>query len=520
MGTADFLPNDPDALGSFRKDATVRVRVTTTASDLATVRLSARYGTETAFEVTASTGCVAAVRCEEFVLDLSRVPMNAFRGPVEVTAVGEDTLGNPGTVAAPLSLPVSRWNWARRVAQNTFASLTSVPAIGAGGRLFLAVSAGTNPGVVVVNADGSPGWAQPDTFVEGVVAVGRGTGSNEYVFYQPRGGASKALNAQSGALVQPCGAGTVGTSAGGVVLLAEGSAQVAGVSLQRGITNNRASQNEPGALRCLASVGEQAGVSSPGNLVAGAGAVYFVSTSGKLRLIDVAPGISPEFGTLDAGVVGGGNGLALLTATTVAGGGAFSKLFAYAVSNSTLDSAVDAWPSGATLGPPISAPSIGVAGVYASLRSGTDAVEVVRVDKLTGALSAQSSSLVAGTVQSSFNGFGVGSPTLGEGGLMYVIDEVGALFVLPQNFTTSASPSWGVALPSVVAGNVSASPTLDCNRGVPGSETGVFYVATESGWLVSYLIDSKGLDPLAPWPKYARDARNTGNFSGPPIGCP
>lgn len=52
------------------------------------------------------------------------------------------------------------------------------------------------------------------------------------------------------------------------------------------------------------------------------------------------------------------------------------------------------------------------------------------------------------------------------------------------------------------------------------SNSGVLYIATESGWLVSYLVDSAGLQPGAPWPKFARDARNTGNFNGPPIDCP
>ena len=43
----------------------------------------------------------------------------------------------------------------------------------------------------------------------------------------------------------------------------------------------------------------------------------------------------------------------------------------------------------------------------------------------------------------------------------------------------------------------------------------MLYVATESGWVVSYLVDARGLDPSAPWPKFARDERNTGNFEAP-----
>ncbi|PZR13332.1 MAG: hypothetical protein DI536_13700 [Archangium gephyra] len=115
---------------------------------------------------------------------------------------------------------------------------------------------------------------------------------------------------------------------------------------------------------------------------------------------------------------------------------------------------------------------------------------------------------------------GVPTPALGEGGRLYAVDEAGGLFVLPQNFSTSANATWAVALPAALTSPVVASPALDCNRRRSNSESGVIYIATENGWLVSYIVDSKGLDPMAPWPKYARDARNTGNFNGPAIGCP
>jgi hypothetical protein len=102
-----------------------------------------------------------------------------------------------------------------------------------------------------------------------------------------------------------------------------------------------------------------------------------------------------------------------------------------------------------------------------------------------------------------------------------VADEDGDLFVLRQDRIADGGSDWPmVTLPAAVAGTVSASLTLDCNRRVPASQSGILYIATESGWLVSYIVDSKGLDPTAPWPKYQRDARNTGNLQGPPVGCP
>ena len=66
-------------------------------------------------------------------------------------------------------------------------------------------------------------------------------------------------------------------------------------------------------------------------------------------------------------------------------------------------------------------------------------------------------------------------------------------------------------------------PTLDCNRRRPGSGTGILYVATDTHSLAAIVVDSPGLDPNAPWPKYQRTAGNVGNtatsFALNP-GCP
>jgi hypothetical protein len=115
----------------------------------------------------------------------------------------------------------------------------------------------------------------------------------------------------------------------------------------------------------------------------------------------------------------------------------------------------------------------------------------------------------------------VPTPVAGQGRRLYVADDQGTLFVLHQDRIADAGSDWpAVALPSPANGTVSASLTLDCNRRQPASQSGILYIATESGWLVSYIVDSKGLDATAPWPKYQRDARNTANLAGPAIGCP
>jgi hypothetical protein len=49
---------------------------------------------------------------------------------------------------------------------------------------------------------------------------------------------------------------------------------------------------------------------------------------------------------------------------------------------------------------------------------------------------------------------------------------------------------------------------------------GVLYAVTRGGRLYSLVVDSRGLDTSAPWPKYQHDARNTGNPSTPISSCP
>ena len=55
------------------------------------------------------------------------------------------------------------------------------------------------------------------------------------------------------------------------------------------------------------------------------------------------------------------------------------------------------------------------------------------------------------------------------------------------------------------------------------SSTGILYIAFSSGAVVALIVDSPGLDPTSPWPKYQRTAGNHGNAAAVfPLndGCP
>jgi hypothetical protein len=118
--------------------------------------------------------------------------------------------------------------------------------------------------------------------------------------------------------------------------------------------------------------------------------------------------------------------------------------------------------------------------------------------------------------------YAIASPVLGKGSLGYVADLDGGLTV----FSTSKDGGGGWS-DGIGSGQVVAAPALDCLRDGAdaglGAKFGVLYVATMNGTVVAIVVDSPGLDPNAQWPKYQRDATNSGNASlGLPLnpGCP
>ncbi|MBK7862499.1 MAG: hypothetical protein IPJ65_28610 [Archangiaceae bacterium] len=517
----DFVPSDD---GGFRKDETIQVRVTSPDLDLSAVQLSARYGSATALALSTSTNCGdGGVACREFSVDLSKVEMPAFRGDVVLSASGMDDLGNAQRASTSATARVTRWQWARRVG---VAAIKATPAIGNGGRLFVGLSSMTDSGVIAVNPDGGVAWpGVADEPVVGVIAVGRGA-SGEYVFYQSATatskGTMKTLLASSGAdgplLCPGGGAGTTNGNEGGVALFAENTAAVASIAIQADTTDSRARVLVAEPQNCAPTTTLQS-ILAPGNVVASGSTAALIGSDGNLRVLDFN-GTSVALRAINQSVggVGLGTGLAMLSSTRVVGGGPGNgRIFALDISGTTM--APDAWDAGVTLSTPTSSPVVGQSDVFSLIRSSSGKVRLIRLASANGAELARTSELAASTFPST----SAPSPVLGSNSKLYAVDPAGSLFVVPTAFAPDAGADWSAPLPTAVAGTVTASPTLDCNRRRPSSQTAVLYLATESGWLVSYLVDAtpgQALDPSAPWPKYARDSRNTGNFNGPAIGCP
>lgn len=522
----DFLPVDP-AGAACRKDEVVTVEVRAADRDMVQAELTAQLGDGGVQRLDGGVDCsTSSYACRSFAVDLSALPMPSFRGSVSFGARGVDRFGNIGSAANAVQLAVTRWQWATRVMTGNGAIVRATPSIGSGGRLFIGTAAGTMTGVVSFDSDGGARWTQSGGPVVGVTATGRDENS-EYVFWHSSNGSPpKFASAETGAPgASSCGTGSSGeTNEGGVTVVNSGSAGLAAVSVTSGTTGSRVSALNVAGQICVTST-QTAAVLAPANIISNAGILYFADSNGMLRAAtyngaSLILGASQSLG--GTGVV---NGLAMLSGSTVAGGGGgpgIGRLFGY----DHAASFSDIFQNAPTLSTPVSGIIHTQHGAVAAVRkSGTSELQLVRVNATNGAAIAQTETLTFGSMVAAFTDNLVASPLAGSAGLLYVVDRNGQSFVMPQLFLSTSQPIWAASLPSELgAQKVSASPTLDCNRRKPTSNTGVLYIATEGGWLVSYLVDSKTLDPTAPWPKFARDVRNTGNFSGPAIsgegGCP
>lgn len=111
------------------------------------------------------------------------------------------------------------------------------------------------------------------------------------------------------------------------------------------------------------------------------------------------------------------------------------------------------------------------------------------------------------------------APLFGEKGLIYVAEEDGGLSSWDSALNLLWREDIGIA-------GAEASPTIDCSRDNNGSaipgRPGVLYVAGTNGFVNAIIVDSKGLDTTAAWPKYQHDPRNTGNSATPlsEFACP
>lgn len=114
------------------------------------------------------------------------------------------------------------------------------------------------------------------------------------------------------------------------------------------------------------------------------------------------------------------------------------------------------------------------------------------------------------------------APVIGRDGTVYVATESGSL----QAFDSQLRQLWGMPPPTTGTLDFDVGPTIDCARdalGAPSAGPGTLYaIGKANGTLYSVIVDSRGIDRSAPWPKFQRNTRNTGSVDDPQsdVVCP
>jgi hypothetical protein len=110
------------------------------------------------------------------------------------------------------------------------------------------------------------------------------------------------------------------------------------------------------------------------------------------------------------------------------------------------------------------------------------------------------------------------NPVIGAGEHIYSISADGTLVV---SGAATLSEEWRENGFFPVASSKLAQPALDVLRSGATPQCrglGVLYVSSAkagAATVTAVLVDSQGLEPAAPWPKFQRDNANSGNLSRP-----
>jgi hypothetical protein len=495
---------------AWHRDELLTVRVRTDDPDVAfeTVKVSmqgvgaeSRPGAVTEAAPVAQTSSCGEKYCGRAEVDLSAPELKAFRGTFTVRVVGKDRAGNLGE--AELGVPVTRWRWSYD-AKNP---LRATPAIGSKGTVYVGTAFGADS-LHAVQPDGSRRWKAP--FAAGVIigspAVGV-TDGGDAIFVAGRGATATRLYAldAEGQVTDSCSAAAVAADAS--LALASWSGKLTAVAvmnrafsatdgpglaaLQRGVTGLDG--------RCVTAPSGQAAF--PANVVVRGNEVFYGTASGNVVAYAWADGSwTKKFWVSLAPQTA--RGLALVGDRIVGGAGAgvgLGSLFRL----STAGGAPGYFPTGTTQAPAWSA-AVSAAGEVFYGQDGNDGVFPPQQPRLLKASMDGDSALASAET----HGVAKGAPALGKGGLLYSATLGGELTALDAVLNAQ----WSLT----GLGEVEASPALDCRRGpdgapVAGARTGVLYLAAGNGKLYSVVVDSPGIDPTAPWPKYQRDPRNSGN---------
>jgi hypothetical protein len=365
------------------------------------------------------------------------------------------------------------------------AGLASSPAVGSGGTLYF----GAGNSLATLGRDGAPGWSAPTGALKSAVAVGMADAGTELVFYSDESVGFGVLLASDGGVLNACSDGPIGAQPSPALVWTTISGEPALTAL---MVRNTFPQPALTAFRGLA--GASCAQQLLFGFTAGLGNAAVVNASTALHsapsgeVVELTfdgsawspTGVAPSLANPQHGLA-----LDVALASALTHGSRVGRFPLPLDAGQPLQAAGNTWGHVAVL-----APGVWWAG------SSSDGGTLHRFGPNAVAASAALTAPLAT------------APVLGAAGLVYTVAADGALEV---RSTQDLALRWRLLL----GGAVLANPTLDVGRAADGakacSRPGTFYVLTASGQLFALLVDSRGLEPTAPWPRFQRDPRNTGN---------
>lgn len=464
--------------------------------------------------------------CRSATVNLSVPEMRAFRGIMVLRVTGADGAGNVGT--ASKDVKVTRWKWAFDATESIF----STPAVGAQGTIYFGTNLLNGTGkTFAVDPNGEQVWRALTGDVAGSPAVGAFTSGKEYVYVAAKKGATPilyGLDGDDGAAIAECtpsGGGTiqsaiaVGTSNVPVVGVRETGFGIYNVDGQGRIVGARP---VVATSRCVeTSGGTIPGVAARGAVVIKDSNIFYGTDDFKVTSFDLSTLANTPRSGWPQTTTDFTRGLAVLNEQIYGAAGDPSNrsegnLFSIPTGGGMTGGSVElVYPTTAT------------SRVFNLAIGGTSANSVAYI----GAETASTQEILAVSVpaggapsaRNPSNGTLRGAPVVAENDRLYTLSVIAASARVAAWVASTLAPQWeltGIQVLDNAA--VDVSPTMDCHRNASGQVApglGTLYIAASTK-LYAFVVDSPGMDPNAPWPKYQHDARNTGNPATPITDCP
>jgi hypothetical protein len=528
---------DPELVNAWSRDQVVPVEIRTNESNLdpSTVMVALKGtdgGLAPVVGVTPLIGACDAGFCGVAQLKLWEPSFDAFRGSMPIVVQGRDSAGNPGGTSSSPSVNVTRWKWVFDASSGGTFAIKTPPAIGTQGLIYFGASAVSTGKVFALRPDGFQQWAVNTGTVISGPTVGSFNSGVENVYFGVQSSSTLAslvaLNGSTGDESARCdiNRGQITSN----LVLTQSSPGGNAVEAVVGVFNVSLNTIPPSTIGSLVALRPEGAAtpcnstdsvarspvtaSSVGPLVIEGDTVFYSDTSGRLTSYQLGSATARQGWPVPTNFLI--NALALVGSNVLGtnGGGSFSDKGQLFSIPKTGGGAVPLWtyPSSADLF--VNQLSVGQANAIFF-----GAENLPSPSSRPGFATVTLGGNKLDVVQSGTGSF-KGTPAVGRGGMLYGAAGDGALGMVGAWSTDGFSNHWML---NRGIGSIVNSPALDCARDETGTaraeNLGTLYVA-EGGKLYAFVVDSRGLDPDAPWPKYQHDARNTGNPNTPISSCP